>query len=62
MGNKEDILSVATRLFAAKGYDVVGIQEIVVNTFIAFFLNGYAELDDNACHSLVRQFSHGIYS
>jgi hypothetical protein len=28
MGNKEDILSIATRLFAAKGYDVVGIQEI----------------------------------
>ncbi len=33
-----------------------------INTFVAFFLNGYAELDDNACHSLVRQFSHGIYS
>jgi hypothetical protein len=55
MGNKEDILSVATRLFAATFLGTI-------NTFIAFFLNGYAELDDNACHSLVRQFSHGIYS
>ncbi len=32
-----------------------------INTFVAFFLNGYAELDDNACQSLVRQFSRGIY-
>ncbi|HAE38024.1 MAG TPA: TetR/AcrR family transcriptional regulator [Candidatus Riflebacteria bacterium] len=33
-----------------------------INTYIAIFLNGYADLNEEMVHSLMKQFCHGIYS
>lgn len=34
----------------------------MVNTYIMFSLNGYAEFNDNLVYSTVHQFMHGIFS
>jgi TetR/AcrR family transcriptional regulator len=34
----------------------------ILNSYIGFFLNGHAELDEGTLHRALHQFEHGIYS